>query len=363
MTASHVLNVLLEKSTVRFEFYTSHLSGLMTLALINLPFSDCPHWMLVILLLVGFAALNYGGDRLTDGAVVIANAFHVNKVVIGLTIVSMATSMPEMMTSLLAAKASPGLAVGNILGSNIANIGLILGITALIVPLTVGQRLIRLEMPMLVAISGLFIVFAIGGYARWEGFVMLTIMLTYLYFVVRWAKKDSARAREAKSLLPDDLDETKPRSSMVGALYILLGSSLLALGADILVGTSVEIASRLGISDVLIGLTIVAIGTSLPELAASIAAARSGHQDICVGNIVGSNLFNILLIGGSVASLVPIPVDPELFRIEFPAMMIILLIFLWMAKKRPQISRGEGVFLLLLYFTILTVSSIFQLKF
>ena len=335
----------------------------MTLALIDLPFSDFPAWVLLIFLVFGFLALNYGGDRLTDGAVVIANAFHVNKVVIGLTIVSMATSMPEMMTSLLAAKASPGLAVGNILGSNIANIGLILGITALIVPLTIQPRLIRLEMPLLVAISGLFILFAIGGYTRWEGVTMLAIMAVYLYFVVRWAKRDAAKTREAKELLPDDPDEDKPRSSMIGALYVVLGSMFLALGADTLVGTSVEIAARLGISDVLIGLTIVAIGTSLPELAASIAAARSGHEDICVGNIVGSNLFNILLIGGSVASFVPIPVDPKLFRVEFPAMMLILLIFLWLAKKRPQVSRGEGIFLLLMYVSILTVSGIFQIKF
>ncbi len=335
----------------------------MTLALINLPFPDYPPWVLVLLLLVGFAALNYGGDRLTDGAVIIANAFHVNKVVIGLTIVSMATSMPEMMTSMLAAKTSPGLAIGNILGSNIANIGLILGITALIVPLTIQQRLVRLEMPMLIAISALFIIFAIGGFTRWEGLVMLAIMATYLYFVVQWARKDSAKTREAKALLPENLDADKPRSSLTGLLFVALGSAFLALGADTLVGTSVEIAARLGVSDVLIGLTVVAIGTSLPELAASISAARSGHEDICVGNIVGSNLFNILLIGGSVASFVPIPIDPKLFRIEFPAMMMITLIFLWLAKKRPQISRGEGVFLLFLYFSILTVSGIFQLKF
>lgn len=335
----------------------------MMLALIDLPFPEYQPWVLVLLLLVSFASLNYGGDFLTNGAVVIANAFHVNKVVIGLTIVSMATSMPEMMTSLLAAKASPGLAVGNILGSNIANIGLILGITALIVPLTIEQRLVRLEMPLLVAISGLFILFAIGGYVRWEGFVMLAIMAIYLFFLVRWARKDSAMAREAKALLPEDLDADKPPSSLKGLFFVALGSALLALGADTLVGTSVEIAARLGISDVLIGLTVVAIGTSLPELAASISAARSGHQDICVGNIVGSNLFNILLIGGSVASFVPIPVDPKLFRVEFPAMMIILLIFLWLAKKRPKVSRGEGLFLLFLYFTILIVSGIFQLKF
>ena len=332
---------------------------LMTLALINLPYSNCSWLVLIILLAAGFAALNYGGDFLTEGSVSIANVFHISKAVIGLTIVSMATSMPEMITSLLAAKTSPGLAIGNILGSNIANIGLILGITALIIPLTVQKRLIRREMPLLVAISGLFILFAVGGFARWEGFTMLAIMAIYLYFVVRWAKQES---KEAKELLSESPAPKKQHSPLGGVIYIVSGGALLALGADTLVNSSVEIAGRLGISDVLVGLTLVAIGTSLPELSASISAARSGHEDICVGNIIGSNLFNILLIGGGVASLVPIPVEPRLFRIEFPAMMLITLIFLWLATRDRQISGKEGCFLLFLYFTILGLSSYFQLK-
>ena len=331
----------------------------MTFALISLSFPDYPLWILLVFLAVGFVGLNYGGDFLTDGSVAIANNFHINKVVIGLTIVSMATSMPEMITSLLAARTSPGLAIGNIIGSNIANIALILGIAALITPLTVQTRLIKRELPLMIFITGLFILFAIGGYRRWEGFVMLVIMVTYLYFMVKLEKKDSARAREMHDGTPV---EDKSHSTFVGCMLILLGCILLATGADILVGTSVELASRMGISDVLIGLTIVALGTSLPELAASISAARAGHQDICVGNIVGSNLFNILLIGGVVISLVPIPVDKNLFLFEFPAMMLIALIFLWLSTKGHQISSKEGLILLTLYVTILTLSSFFQLN-
>lgn len=331
----------------------------MALALINFPFADYSWWLLIVFLAIGFAALNYGGDFLTEGAVAMANNFHISKAVIGLTIVSMATSMPEMMTSLLAAKTSPGLAIGNILGSNIANIGLILGITALIVPLIVQDRLIKREMPLLIAVSALFILFAVGGFERWEGFSMLTIISVYLYLVVRWAKRDSQKAREMLETAPGI---QKTHSTSIGALYILLGGILLAFGADTLVGSSIEIASRLGISDVLIGLTIVAIGTSLPELAASISAARSGHEDICVGNIIGSNLFNILLIGGCVASLVPIPVDPKLFRIEFPAMMLITLLFMWLSTRGRHISGKEGTFLLVLYFSILSLSSFFNLS-
>ncbi len=332
----------------------------MSLAFASLSYTDYSFLILIILLAVGFVALNYGGDFLTDGAVTLATAFHISKAVIGLTIVSMATSMPEMITSLLAVEASPGLAIGNILGSNIANIGLILGITALIVPLTVQKRLIRREMPLLIVVSALFIAFAIGGFSRLEGVIMLVIMASYLCFVVRWAKQES---RESKELLSENFELQKQHSPIGGVVYVILGSALLAIGADTLVGASVEIAGRLGISDVLVGLTIVAIGTSLPELAASISAARSGHEDICVGNIIGSNLFNILLIGGGVASLIPIPVDSRLFWIEFPAMMLITVIFLWLATRGRRISGREGLFLLVLYFTILGISSFFQLKY
>lgn len=331
----------------------------MPLALINLSFPDYPLWVLLTCLIIGFVGLHYGGDFLTDGSVAIANNFHINKAVIGLTIVSMATSMPEMTTSLLAAKTSPGLAIGNIVGSNIANIALILGITALIVPLTVEARLVKREMLLLIFVTGLFIFFAIDGYGRREGLVMLAIMATYLYFIVQWARKDSARTKEK---LSETTVYTKPHSTVTGVMFVVLGGILLAAGADLLVGASVELAARMGISDVLIGLTIVAIGTSLPELAASIAAARAGQEDICVGNIIGSNLFNILLIGGVVASLVPIPVDRQLFYFEFPAMMFTVLVFLWFSTRGQQISRKEGITLLSLYVTILAISSFFQLN-
>lgn len=331
----------------------------MTFALINLPYPDYQSWILILFLAAGFAALHYGGDFLTEGAVAIASNLHISKAVIGLTIVSMATSMPEMITSLLAAKTSPGLALGNILGSNIANIGLIMGITALILPLTVQPILLRREMPFLVLVTGLFILFAIGGYARWEGFVMLAIMFGYLYVILKWAKKDAA---QTKALLGDDPVEGHEHSTLVGFGFVSLGGLLLAIGADSLVGASVELASRMGISDVLIGLTIVAIGTSLPELAASVAAARSGHGDICIGNIIGSNLFNILLIGGVVTSLVYIPVEKQLFQFEFPALMLITLVFVWFSVRENDVSRKEGVLLLVLYFSILVLSSLFQMN-
>lgn len=308
-------------------------------------------------MVLGFLALTVGGDWLTKGAVIMAANLNINPVVIGLTVVSMATSMPEMMTSLLAANTSPGLALGNILGSNIANIGLILGITALITPLTIQLRLLQREVPLLLVITGLFAFFAIGGFNRWEGAILLVILGVYLYLVVHWARQESAAVKVEFS---DESVDHGSRPTAVGASLVLLGALLLALGADILVAASVEVAGRMGVSETLIGLSIIAIGTSLPELAASVSAARSGHGDICAGNIIGSNLFNILLIGGGVASMISIPVNPQLLLIEFPALIIITSLLLWIFKSGHVVTRGEGVFLLFLYVAILSCSSLSQ---
>lgn len=330
----------------------------MTFAFPELQFSAFPVWVLLTFLLLGLLGLALGGGWLTRGAAAISVNLRINPVVIGLTVVSIATSMPELVTSLLAAKDSPGLAIGNIMGSNIANIGLILGITALFAPLAIQLRLIRREVPMLIAVTFLFTWFAMGGFARWEGIVLLLLTALYLTYVIHGAKS------APESVNSEFVEEVKEaaQTAMGGAcLFVLGGGLLLAFGADVLVGSSVEIASRMGVSDALIGLTIVAIGTSLPELAASVAAARSGHSDICAGNIVGSNLFNLLLIGGCVASLVPFPVDPELLKIEFPAVILLTVLLLCFFKTGHIVSRREGVVLLLLYVAILSLSAFSQL--
>ncbi|MGJ8652185.1 MAG: calcium/sodium antiporter [Opitutaceae bacterium] len=330
----------------------------MTLALINLPFTELAMLWLLLLMLVGLAALSFGGDWLTVGAATVSIKFKINPLVVGLTIVSMATSMPEMMTSLLAAKDSPGLALGNILGSNVANIGLILGVTALIAPLAVQSRLIRREVPILIGVTLLFTLMALGGYSRVEGIVMLGLTVLYLIYVVRSAKQGTDPFEDE---LTEEVESASKHSTGAGIGLVLLGGALLAVGADVLVGTSVEIAGRMGVSDTLIGLTIVALGTSLPELAASVSAARSGHTDICAGNIVGSNLFNILLIGGGVATIIPIPVETSLFQFEFPAVFALTVLLLWFFKSGHTVSRREGVILIFLYLSILSVSALKQL--
>lgn len=331
----------------------------MTLALISLPYPDLPLLALLAISLVGFVALAFGGDWLTRGAVAISSNLKINPVVIGLTVVSIATSMPEMATSLTAAKDNPGIALGNILGSNIANIGLILGIAAMIAPLKIHLRLIRREVPILILVTLLFALFALGGgFQRVEGIVLLGLTVVYLICIVHSAKQQDSQvvadefAKSAK--------QVQHKSTIKALLFVALGAAALAFGANLLVATSVEIATRMGISDLFIGLSIVAIGTSLPELAASIAAVRAGHGDLCAGNIVGSNLFNMLLIGGGASTLAGMDVHDELLLIEFPALVLLSVLLLWIFKSGHTVSRGEGALLLLLYLAILSISGLSQ---
>ncbi len=331
----------------------------MTFALISLPYSDFPLWALLIVILVGFVALAFGGDWLTDGAVAISSNLRINPVVIGLNVVSIATSMPEMATSLMAAEDNPGIALGNILGSNIANIGLILGVAAIISPLQINLRLIRREVPILILVTLLFAVFALGGgFHRFEGMVLLGLTVAYLVYMVRGAKQQDSQA------VVDEFAEGAGRviqkPTGVALFIIALGAAALAFGANLLVASSVEIATRMGVSELFIGLSIVAIGTSLPELAASIAAVRAGHGDLCAGNIVGSNLFNMLLIGGGVSAFTGMDVRDELLLIEFPALVLLSVLLLWIFKSGHIVNRREGVFLLFLYFAILSISGLSQ---
>ena len=331
----------------------------MYLALIQLPFQELHFAWLLLLLLVGFIALTCGGDSLTSGAAAISVNLKIDPIVVGLTVVSIATSMPEMATSLMAAKDNPGIALGNILGSNIANIGLILGIAAIISPLKIESRLIRREVPIMIGVTVIFGLFALGGgFHRIEGFILLTLTLAYLIYVVGGAKaKDSEGSAEQ---FAEGTEELGRKTTKAAVLFVVIGGALLALGADLLVGSSVELALRMGASDLFVGLTIVAIGTSLPELAASVAAVRAGHGDMCAGNIVGSNLFNILLIGGGVSAITGMDVRDKLLLVEFPAVIILSALLLWFFKSGHIVTRREGVSLLFIYAAILSISALSQ---
>ncbi|WOO42388.1 calcium/sodium antiporter [Rubellicoccus peritrichatus] len=316
--------------------------------------------LLIVFLIVGLVLLCFGGDWLAKGASGLALKLDINPVVVGLTIVSVATSMPELITGMIAAgQGSTGLAMGNIIGSNLANSALILGVAALVSPIIIQARLIRQEVPILLVVTVLFTAMGMQGFfksgeiSHLEGFILLALGALYIVFLVIQARKGGAEDVEG---LVEEVKDASNVSLMMCILLVVGGSIGLAAGADMLVGGATEIAVRLNVSEVLIGLTIVAVGTSLPELAASVAAAFRKESDLIAGNIVGSNIFNILLIGGGVSSVFPIPVDKGLMVIEFPSLLLVT-VLLWVAFYTDRkVTRKEGIFLVVLYALIIGLS-------
>ncbi len=320
-----------------------------------IPYSEFSILVLILFLLGGLVMLSLGGDLLARGAASLALALNLNPVVIGLTVVAVATSLPELVTGLIAAgDGEDDLALGNILGSNLANVGLILGISALIFPLKIQTRLLRKEVPILVGFSVLFLVLCLDGLNRWEGGLLLLAMFGYLYFVTR----------QAGSLPPEEASEFSPelhnpiQSVPRCVIYVTLGGILLWLGAEFLINSAAVLAEKAGISRVIVGLTIVAIGTSLPELAASVAAALRKQSDIIAGNIVGSNIFNIVLIGGGVGATYTLEVHPNLFLLELPAIIVSAVLLWYIFNTQKKVVRAEGLILLVLYFVVIGVSTV-----
>lgn len=317
-----------------------------------LAWETLPGWGLSLLMAVGLACLCLGGDFLVRGAASIALRLKMSPIVVGLTIVSIGTSSPEFITSLMGAlKGKSALAIGNIVGSNLCNIGLILGFSALIKPIRVQLRLIRQEVPWLLVATIVFMLFCWGGYlGRWEGFCMLGGSIVYLVYIY-WQTRNVDR-----DVTDEYVDEFKDpiESTLLCLLLMGVGITLLAFGADWLVNGAVQVAKKAGMSELVIGVTIVALGTSLPELMTSVIAALRGQSDICAGNIVGSNLFNILLIGGGVAAIQPLEVSPGLLRVEFPAMIVLtLLLWLFFLTGR-KVTRWEGLLLMVVYGVIVS---------
>jgi cation:H+ antiporter len=304
----------------------------------------------------GLLLLYFGGEWLTKGAVAMALHFRVSALVVGLTVVSMCTSAPEMVTSLISGWAgSPGIALGNILGSNLANVGLILALALIIAPSSSQDPLLRSEVLILIAVTILFYILSfVGGVSRLDGFVLVGITVAYLFYIVRRSRRQPPTFAEN---LEEEVEEAEV-SMPVAIIAIVSGTLALAAGADLLVGASAVAAHRMGVSDFVIGLTVVAVGTSLPELATTLAAASRKQTGIIFGNIIGSNFFNIVLIGGALGVFVPIPVDPTWLRFEFPA-MIFLTALLWVfVSMNRQVRRWEGAILLVLYAGIILASTL-----
>lgn len=264
--------------------------------------------MTYLLFVVGLVALFFGGEYLVRGASAIARKFNLSPMVIGLTIVGFGTSAPEMLVSVQAALAGqPAIAIGNVLGSNIANILLILGVSAVIAPLLIPVRKLWRDLAfMLAATAAIWVMLLDGQVTRLNGILLITGLLVFLVTAFVTGKSDVDESIEG------DIPQWKAWAMTLGGLVVLV------IGARLLVDSATELARAFGISEAVIGLTIVAVGTSLPELATSVIAAIRKQTEIAVGNIVGSNIFNIFGILGVTAVLAPIPADPRFAAIDMP---------------------------------------------
>ncbi|WP_281222815.1 calcium/sodium antiporter [Photobacterium sanguinicancri] len=301
----------------------------------------------IVLLCIGLTLLVWSADRLVFGAAALAKNFGVAPLIIGMTILAMGSSAPEMMVSATAALAGKtDTAVGNVLGSNIANIALIIGLTAIIKPLSISSGIIRRELPLMLGVT------LVAGALLWdshlgfhEGVLLVILFVLFLFAMFKISQKakveGDALADEQESEIPDGVSNT------AAGVWIAIGLVLLLYSSDMVVESAVTIAKYYGMSDLVIGLTIIAIGTSLPELAASIASIFKGEDDMAVGNIIGSNVFNILAVMGIPGLLNPSVLSPLAMGRDFYVMLAVSVLLMLMALgKRRRINRIEGGILL-----------------
>jgi cation:H+ antiporter len=294
--------------------------------------------LVYLLFFVGLALLVAGGDGLVRGAVALAERFRISPLVIGLTIVGFGTSAPELMVSVQAALGGqPGIAIGNVVGSNTANILLILGLSAAIGPIVAQFAGIRRDLAWMLGASAVLVpMFWDGGVSRIEGAILFAGIITYIVVCLRQAGNEPAA-------------EHPPMALWKAGGLILIGLVALVLGARFLVDSATEIARAFGVSEAVIGLTIVAVGTSLPELATSVIAALKGQREIALGNVIGSNIFNVLSILGLTALIAPIPVEARFLSIDVPFMLAISVGLAALIAWRHGIGRAAGIAMLVLY--------------
>lgn len=308
----------------------------------------------IFFIIFGLGLLVAGGDELVNGAVGIAKKAKMSPMIIGLTIVAFGTSAPELIVSIQAAMGgNPGIALGNVVGSNIANIALILGVTALIRPIPVAGRTVKIDTPFLVfaTLALTVISFYLGALTRLEGIIGLLLLFGFIGYQIMMTKRETANAP-----INDEADHESISPLWKSLFALVLGISFLKFGAECLVNGAVSVASSLGVDDRIIGLTIVAIGTSLPELFASVIAARKGSVDMAVGNVVGSNLFNIMCVLCASCAITPIAVIPTGFTTDCLWMLALTLLIWLQLRTDYRLTRLEGVVLLCAYAVFITMA-------
>ena len=312
----------------------------------------------ILAIVGGFGALIWGADRFVAGAAGMARTLNVSPLIIGLVIVGFGTSAPEMLVAGVAGwEGNTGLAIGNSLGSNITNIALVLGLTALLYPLTVHSDLLKREFPALFIIMAFVaILFIDGELGLVDGYLLLAGMIGFVGWMVYLGKHSTS-----DDPIEQEFDEEIPDPLPIGKalFWVAVGLIVLLIGARAVVWGSVIIAQSFGISDLVIGLTIVAIGTSLPELATTIMSAKKGEHDIAIGNIIGSNMFNLLGVLGIPAVIHPTAFDNGVLTRDFPVMVLLTIALFLMARGRKgvngEINRIEGGSLFIAYFSYLGI--------
>ena len=289
------------------------------------------------LTVVGIVMLCYGGHFLVEGGVGIAKKFRITNMIIGMTVVAYGTSTPELAASIAAAGEHTELILGNVVGSNISNIGMVIGISAILIPLAVQKTTVRKEVPIMIGVSLLLIALSLdNGISQWEGGLLLAGLLGFTYFLYRSAKKQRDNNTD------ENIPTTTKKYFLIKSIgFVALGIGLLWVGAILTIDNAVIIAQTVGVSERIIGLTIIAIGTSLPELITSIMAIRKGHHDIGIGNIIGSNIYNVLMIIGVGAALGGIIVVPQVF-IDYGVMIGFSLVLL-IVMKTGIVTRPIGI--------------------
>ncbi|MBQ3656637.1 MAG: calcium/sodium antiporter [Bacteroidales bacterium] len=308
-------------------------------------------WLDILYVLIGFVLLIKGGDFLVDGAVSIAKRAKISPMVIGLTIVGFGTSSPELLVSIQAAlSGSSGIAIGNVVGSNIANIALILGVAAIVKECAAQPLTLKVDMPFMLLVSGLFVAIAMSGtISRIAGIIGFCILVAFIIWEI---KNYPAQTQEE--------DDKEPMAIWKAVIVIILSFAALVFGSDKLVEGASNIARALGVSDRVIGLTIVAVGTSLPELFSSVAAAKKGQTDMAIGNVVGSAIFNILCVVGISASICPIEGTNVGFLTDYIVMVALSGLLWFFLSTKHTLERWEGVTLVCIYAAYIACTVIFS---
>ncbi len=317
-----------------------------------------------VAILLGLAVLVWSADRFVLGASAVARNYGISPLIIGMTILGFGTSAPEMLVSGMAAwEGNPTIGVGNALGSNIANIALVLGFTAIVSPMVVRSKVLKREFPLLFLVMGLAAVLMIDNdLSRVDGFILLSGVVVMLWWMIRLARQEQT----GEEPLEAEFDDEIPADMSTGRalFWLVLGLVLLMVSSQLLVWGAVNVAHYFGVSDLIIGLTIIAIGTSLPELAATVSAALKKEHEMAIGNIIGSNLFNILAVLALPGIIMPTVLEPEVMSRDFVVMVVLTVALFLMAYgfkgKDGQINRIEGAVLLasfigymvMLYFSV-----------